>query len=265
MRIHYKDALAIIKPFGFLKNEAKRLSDKQIQILQSRRIECVLVSFKDIVYFDKQDLANLIATLQDIATRANVNVGFCDYSTYKHHIILKNLGVLVTFSLFETYQVASLFFGRLSKNKLKEKILLFNSNVQKRDLIQKKLQERGYECDLCKNYKDFISKKNEYKYCIGSWTTISINRKTIEVINRDDTIIYKISGMIDSEFESIFDMDLHMGLMASGFKFFAFVVDAANISNIIGANFLVSLSKQSSMQGAIIGIYGINKIQYRLE
>lgn len=159
MRIHYKDALAIIKPFGFLKNEAKRLSDKQIQILQSRRIECVLVSFKDIVYFDKQDLANLIATLQDIATRANVNVGFCDYSTYKHHIILKNLGVLVTFSLFETYQVASLFFGRLSKNKLKEKILLFNSNVQKRDLIQKSYKSVDMNAIFAKTIKILLAKK----------------------------------------------------------------------------------------------------------
>lgn len=259
MRIHFKGALAILRPFGFLQSNNMRLNDSEINMIKARRSECVLISLRDAIDFDKQWLSAMINLLQDVSARTQASVGICDYSAYKHQIILKNLGVIVTFSLFESYKEATLFFGRVSRAKLAKKVLLFNNNVQKRDLIQKRLNERGYECDICKNFREFIQKKAESEYAIGSWTTLSVARKAVEIFNRDDMIVYRISGLIDSEFKASFDFELHKSFMASGFKFFALIVDAASITNILGANFLVFLAEQSSKNGASIGICGINK------
>ncbi|BCX79569.1 hypothetical protein [Campylobacter sp. 19-13652] len=259
MRIHYKGALTILRPFGFLKNKSIKIGETEINTILARQCECVLVSLRDVIYFDKQWLMQTVTMLQDIAARTGLSVGICDYTTYKHQIILKNLGVIVAFSLFESHKEAALFFGRVSSAKLAKEVLLFNNNVQKRELIQRRLADRGYECVVCKNFREFIQKRSEYKYAVGSWTTLNIAKKIIETFNHDDIIVYKISGLIDSEFNLEFDMEYHKSLMASGFKFFALIVDAASITNILGANFLVSLAKISATRGASLAICGINK------
>lgn len=259
MKIHYKGALAVLRPFGFLGNKSIKLNEADINTILAKHCECVLISLRDVIYFDKQWLMEAVTILQDIATKTGLSVGICDYTTYKHQVILKNLGIIVAFSLFESHKEAALFFGRVSSAKLSQKVLLFNNNVQKRELIQRRLLDRGYECIICKDFREFIHKKSEYKYAVGSWTTLNIAKKTIETFNHDDIIVYKISGLIDSEFNLEFDLEYHKSLMASGFKFFALIVDAASITNILGANFLVSLAKTSANWDANLAICGINK------
>lgn len=259
MRLVFKSALCVLHPFGFLNSKTFSLSDESVELIGAKRSECVLISLKNVIYFDKNTITSMIALLQEISSKLGVAIGFCDYQAYKHKLILKYCGIMVQFSLFETQETALLFFGRIKQEQLENRILLFNSNVQKRDFIKKHLVGRGYECDIAQDFKEFLSKKPDYKYHIGSWTTLYASKGRMEVFYRDDVVVYRIYGLIDSDFEQSFDMALHKALVMCGFKFFALVVEAISITNIRGANFLSDLAKDGLSSGVNIGVCGINK------
>lgn len=219
----------------------------------------MLISLKDALLFDKSSLSALLALLQELSQKLKVDIGFCDYNEFKHHIILQTYGVLVNFCLFETRQIAELFYGRVSRSGLNSVVLLFNNNIAKREYIARILQERGYRCEICKNSREFVKMRAQYRFSIGSWTTLYSLARPIEVYNRDDMVVYRIKGLIDSSFGDIFENEAFEASLANGFKFFAFIVDASSVTNTLGASFLSQLAKKAQLWGASVGICGIHQ------
>ena len=106
-----------------------------------------------------------------------------------------------------------------------------------------------------KEFKNLI-KNYEIKIYL---THININEKNISVQVRENIVIYKLTGFIDSNFAENFDMSAHFNSLKIGFKFFVFDATRARSANIHGVSFLAKLSTASAEYGATIAICGLSK------
>ena len=258
MKLLFQGSLAIFTPFGFLQNapEFKIKPEQKRQIL-IKNSACALLSLKYVALFDEASVKQALAELISVCKELKISAGVCDFSDALCDLLAKFCGNTPGLSLFETRRIASLFLGE----RVEEcgEILLFNENAQYRRLIQGYLKERGYDTQAAVGKREFSELKPKFECAIGSKTHAVFSSKDLEIFIRKEAVIYRASGLIDSEFASKFDKEGYERFLRSGFKNFAFWINTASGLNAHGASFLIKLSAQAAKLGATLALCGLNE------
>lgn len=259
MKPKIKDNVVIFYPHGFLDGDASKyeidLATKEL--IFSKKIECILISLKKVVYFNKIGINSISLAMHEIAKKVDANVAFCDYDETKFKALREMSPQSLNLSFFDSEEIAMLFFGNTEKSTKEKKIILFHENQEQKNQISLKLVGRGYIVYTAKDVNEFKNSAKNYNIKIHL-THININEKTIAVQVRDNVVIYKLTGFIDSNFAENFDMSAHNNSLKIGFKFFVFDATKARSANIHGVSFLAKLSISSAEYGATIAICGLS-------
>ncbi|MBR8464775.1 hypothetical protein KDE13_00175 [Campylobacter sp. faydin G-140] len=259
MKLTFNGSFAIIRPFGFLESDliGQFLHRDDIMLLEAKKPICILLSLKDVTFFTPVWFGYIIDKLNDLSKGIGARIGVCDYSDSLYELMIKTCYKLINFSLFQTEQIATLFVGDRAVNG--SEILLFHDSLEQRSLIELKLNKRGYKVKIETNLKEFLRLKDKYLYAIDQKTKLFYPEKFLQIFTIDSVVIYRINGLIDSDFVSKFDSKMHQNLLKTGYKFFIFWVNITSAMNALGADFLINLSKLSSKYNSIISICGLNQ------
>lgn len=259
MKPKFKESVVVFSPHGFLDGDGSKYEIEAIdkELILSRKFECILISLKKVVYFNKRGLSSIVESVYELAKKIDANIAFCDYNETKFKAIKSMSANNLNFSLFETQEIAMLFFTSPKKNSKNKKILLFHDNQEQKNQIALRLVERGYDIYVAKEIKEFRRLYDEYDIKI-SLIHINLNERNLTIKVRENVIIYKLTGYIDSNFAENFDMKAHTNSLKVGFKFFVFDAAKARSINIHGVSFLAKLSTASAEYGATIAICGLS-------
>ncbi|MGP1484599.1 MAG: STAS domain-containing protein [Campylobacter sp.] len=259
MKVNFKDEIVVFSPFGFLDGDASKYEIDKFQkdLIIAKRFECLLISFKKVVHFNRLGLNLILQTVTDLARKIQANVAFCDYNEAKFKALKDVPTQNIGFSLFETQEIASLFFSKNIGEKSQTPVIIYSENSEQRNQMALKLAERGFMAHIAKDIKIFQANKDQYKYQI-SLSQINLHERNITMQVRENVVIYKLNGFIDSNFAENFDMIMHTNSLRVGFRFFAFDATKARSANIHGVSFLSKLSTASAEFGATIAVCGLS-------
>lgn len=259
MKPKFKESVVIFHPHGFLDGDGSKYEIEAIdkELILSRKFECILISLKKVVYFNKRGLNSVIESIHELAKKIDADIAFCDYDKAKFKAIKSMSANSLNFSLFETQEIAMLFFTSAKRGSKNKKILLFHDNQEQKNQIALRLAERGHILRVAKDIREFNKLYDEYDIKI-SLIYINLNERNLTIKVRENVIIYKLTGFIDSNFAENFDMTAHTNSLKVGFKFFVFDATKARSTNIHGVSFLAKLSTASAEYGATIAICGLS-------
>ena len=256
MKPTLKNSLAIFYPQGFLDGENAKLviEAQDISYLASKQCSGALISLKKVVFFNKRGLSTSVDLLNQIQEKTGAIIGFCDYDRRKYKTILDMYDNKISFSLFETEKVATLFATTpILKDEYTENILVYNDDVEHKNQLAVELIERGYTPVVPKNENQFLEMKKECKYVVSD-SYVRSTEKQIKAHIKDNVIVYSLPTFVDSEIAEIFDMKYHTNTLRVGFKHFLFDAQEVTSLNIHGVNFLSKLSTAGAEYGANIAI-----------
>ena len=106
-----KAGVATYSPSGFIdgNNSSVMFDINQLRALENRKVKAIVISFKDVVLFNKIGLTYMHDLLIKISSEINnIIVGFVDY-TKKHYDQVLRMIPELGISLFETMQILRLF------------------------------------------------------------------------------------------------------------------------------------------------------------
>ena len=111
MRAVVKDGIGIFHPQGFLDGNANTasLTLEDIEATLSNKADMILVSLKKVIFFNRNGLDSFVKMFKKVRLNNHATVGFCDYDTKKYHAIMKFYHNELSFSLFKTQEIATLF------------------------------------------------------------------------------------------------------------------------------------------------------------
>lgn len=260
MKVTFAGSLAIVRPFGFLEINVAPSSVSKTNLMQicSRHVSAILLSLKNVTFFSPLWLNGTCEHLSSIAREIGADFAICDYDEEFFDFATKASKNIMRFSFFESEKIARLF---LSDNidVGNETVVIYNKNEQYKEYISSLLQQRYIESRFVKNLQEFNAAKRAYKYVIGPLNRIVLSKKDIEIFIKENVVIYKIEGLIDSSFAQKFDQKFHEKLLRIGYKIFVFWSDSVGALNIIGADFLIKLSETSQKNGGVLVICGLNE------
>ena len=261
MKPALKNSLAVFYPQGFLDGENAKMIIEPLDIafLATKKCEAVLISLKKIVFFNKRGLSTAVELLSQIQEKTQAIIGFCDYDKKKYQTILEMYQYKVSFSLFETDQIAMLFTGvPLCKDPDTKKIVVYNSNLEQKNHLAMELYERGYKPAIAKDASQFESLKQTCDYHISN-SYLGSSEKHVKVHIKDNVIVYSLPSFVDSVLAEKFDMFYHDNSLKVGFQYFLFNAEKVSSINIHGVNFLAKLSTAGAEYGATIAISGLGE------
>ncbi|MCD8213522.1 MAG: hypothetical protein LUC34_05690 [Campylobacter sp.] len=260
MKITFNGSLAILRPFGFLESDSivDNLTQKDIDLIISRNTTCILLSLKNVTFFTPAWFAGTINKYVEISKQTKIYFGICDYDDSLFDLMIKIGSKLINFSLFETEEIAGLFFNKIAIN-ADEKIVVFNENFEHRAFVLQALSERGYVPRVAQHLREFSRVSKTRPYAISKRTHLVAPRKSLEIFIKDNVVVYRIDGIMDSDFIEQFNIDYHQNMLKIGYKFFIFWVNNTSALNVRGAEFLIKLSQSSSKFGALLVICGLNQ------
>ena len=260
MKPALKNSLAVFYPQGFLDGEnAKAIIEPQdIAYLANKKCEAVLISLKKIVFFNKRGLSTAVELLSQIQEKTQAVIGFCDYDEKKYKTILEMYQYKVSFSLFETDQIAMLFAGvPLSKDPDTKKIVIYNDNLEQKNHLAMELYERGYKPIIARDVQQFATIKADSEFSISN-SYLGSSEKHVKVHIKDNVIVYSLPSFVDSVLAEKFDMRYHDNSLKVGFHYFLFNAEKVSSINVHGVNFLAKLSTAGAEYGATIAISGLS-------
>ena len=260
MKVTFTGSLAIVRPFGFLEVNVtpSSVSKADLGQISSRQISTILLSLKNVTFFSPLWLNSTCEHLSSIARSIGAEFAICDCDNIFYELVTKTSKNIMRFSFFESEKIASLFLNDNIDNE-SETVVIYNKNEQYKEYISSLLQQRCYEGKFVRSLQEFSAAKNAYKYAIGPLNHIVLGKKEIEVFIKNDAVVYKIDGLIDSSFAQKFDQKFHEKLLRIGYKFFVFWSDSVGALNIIGADFLIKLSESSQKNGGVLVLCGLNE------
>lgn len=259
MRPTLKNGLAIFTPQGFLDGEnAKVIIEPQdIQFLVEKGCEAALISLKKVVFFNKRGLTTIVGLLEQVQEKTGSLIGFCDYNLKKYNTILEMYQHKVSFSLFESDAIATLFVGvPLGENIDTKKIVVYNDDVDQKNQLVLELYERGYKPTVAKSKENFSQQLPSHEVAVSN-SYIASSQRHLQIHIKDNVIVYSLSSFVDSVLAEKFDMRYHENSLRVGFSFFLFNAHTVSSINVHGVNFLSRLSTAGAEHGATIAVCGL--------
>jgi len=260
MRAVLKNGIGVFTPQGFLDGNSGSafLSIEDIEATVKLNANMIIVSLKKVIFFNRNGLDTFVKMFLKVrSSNSNITVGFCDYDEKKYEAIMKFYKNDLGFSLFKTYEIASLF-AKNFKNENKS-VLLFNKDKSQRAAMAIELHDNGHNPIIAQTQEEFDEKaKNKDSYdVIISTTYIGQMGQNIATRVTGNAIIYTVSSFLDAEIGNNFNIAYHNNSLNVGFRLFIFDAYKVVSMNIHALNFFSKLASSSAEYNATICFVGL--------
>jgi CheY-specific phosphatase CheX len=244
MKFSIRESVMVYAPVGFMDSHTapsiinidytvERI--KVINDIKKDGIKLLLISFKEVVFFNSNGLRIILEDLKKVRKALDptpLGVGICDYDNKNYIAIRRAFPEKMDFSLYETLEIAMLFTSNKRKEKDQNSILIWNLDYEQKNLQSLELFERDYTPTVVHNRRDFeLHCKKDYKYVISKTYIGSV--KNIIPLARisGNAVIYILDGYLDSDIGRQFDYNYHQKALKMGFKLFIF-----DMKSVVGMN-----------------------------
>jgi CheY-specific phosphatase CheX len=255
MRPIIKKGIAVFYPQGFLDSNfaESMLSIDDIKATESLQTSMVLVSLKKIIFFNKNGLEVFVKMLLKVRKANHSTIGFCDYDLKKYNSIMKFFKDDLPFSLFNTYDSATLFAS--SFNEDKKNVLVYSDNKSQRSIMAIELHNSGHNPIIVQTQEDFdkkIKNKKLYDIVIENSHIGSIENGAISTRVSGNAIIYNLNSFLDASITNSFNIYYHNNSLKAGFRLFIFEAYEVVSMNIHAVNFFSRLASSAAEYNATI-------------
>lgn len=259
MRAVVKDGIGVFHPQGFLdgNTNATTLSIEDIEATLHNNADMILVSLKKVVYFNRNGLDGFVKMFKKVRHKNHATVGFCDYDSKKYHAIMRFYENDLSFSLFQTQEIASLFADSF-KNKNKN-VLLYSPDKSQRAAMAIELHDNGHNPIVAQTQEEFNQKakaQNAYDLIIQETFLGQMGQKVASRVT-GNAIIYTVSSFLDAEIADTFNIAYHKNSLNVGFRLFIFDAYKVVSMNIHALNFFSKLSSAAAEYNATICFVGM--------
>lgn len=260
MRAIIKNGVGVFSPQGFLDGASGTsiLSIEDIDATVAQNADMILVSLKKVIFFNRNGLDAFVKMFTKVRTANQTTVGFCDYDTKKYDAIIRFYKDDLSFSLFRTQEIATLFASSY-KNQAKN-ILLYNDDKSQRASMAIELHDNGHNPVIAQTQKEFdekIKANNAYDIIITETFLGQMGQKVAARVT-GNAIIYTVSSFLDAEIGSTFDIAYHNNSLNVGFRLFIFDMYKVVSMNVHALNFFSKLSSAGAEYNATICFVGMS-------
>jgi CheY-specific phosphatase CheX len=259
MRAVVKNGIGIFHPQGFLDGSANAtyLSIEDIEATIQNNANMILVSLKKVIFFNRNGLDSFVKMFQKVRSQNKATVGFCDYDTKKYNAIMKFYNDELSFSLFKTQEIATLFsenYKNTNKN-----VLLFSDDKSQRAAMAIELHDNGHNPIVAQTEDEFFQKakaENAYDEIIDDTYLGQMGQKVATRVT-GNAIIYTVSAFLDAEIGNTFNIAYHNNSLNVGFRLFIFDMYKVVSMNIHALNFFSKLASAGAEYNATICFVGM--------
>jgi len=259
MRAIVKNGIGVFHPQGFLDGNASAsyISLEDIDATIHNNADMILVSLKKVIFFNRNGLDSFVKMFKKVRAKNRTTVGFCDYDTKKYNSILKFYHNELSFSLFKTQEIASLFSaGYKNTNK---NVLLFSEDKSQRAAMAIELHDNGHNPIIAQTQEEFYKKaeaQNAYDEIIEDTYLGQMGQKVATRVT-GNAIIYTISAFLDAEIGNTFNIAYHNNSLNVGFRLFIFDAYKVLSMNVHALNFFSKLASSAAEYNATICFVGM--------
>jgi len=260
MRALVRNGIGVFTPQGFLDASSGNsfLSIDDIETTITQNASMVLVSLKKVIFFNRNGLDSFVKMFQKVRSANHCIVGFCDYDTKKYDAIINFYQDDLSFSLFKTQEIATLFSSNY-KNQNKN-ILLYNEDKSQRAAMAIELHDNGHNPIVAQSHSEFEEKSNaENAYdIIITDTYLGQMGQSVATRVTGNAIIYTVSSFLDAEIGNTFNIAYHNNSLNVGFRLFIFDMYKVISMNVHALNFFSKLSSAGAEYNATICFVGMS-------
>jgi len=260
MRALVRNGIGVFTPQGFLDGSSGNsfLSIDDIEATITQNANMVLVSLKKVIFFNRNGLDSFVKMFQKVRSANHCTVGFCDYDTKKYDAIINFYQDDLSFSLFKTQEVATLFSSNY-KNQNKN-ILLYNEDKSQRAAMAIELHDNGHNPIVAQSHSEFEEKSNaENAYdIIITDTYLGQMGQSVATRVTGNAIIYTVSSFLDADIGNTFNIAYHNNSLNVGFRLFIFDTYKVISMNVHALNFFSKLSSAGAEYNATICFVGMS-------
>ena len=259
MRAIVKDGIGVFHPQGFLDGNANAtyLTIEDIEATLHNNADMILVSLKKVIFFNRNGLDSFVKMFKKVRLKNHATVGFWDYDIKKYEAIMRFYDNDLTFSLFQTQEIANLF-ATSYKNKNKN-VLLYSEDKSQRAAMAIELHDNGHNPIVTQTQEEFTQKakaQNAYDVLIENTFLGQMGQKVATRVT-GNAIIYTVSSFLDTEIGSTFNIAYHNNSLNVGFRLFIFDAYKVVSMNIHALNFFSKLSSSAAEYNATICFVGM--------
>ncbi len=259
MRAIVKDGIGIFSPQGFLDGNSATsfLTIEDINATENLKVDMILVSLKKVIFFNRNGLDTFVKMFVKVRLKNHATVGFCDYDNKKFQAIMNFYKDDINFSLFKTYEIASLFSSNF-KNDSKS-VLLFSDDKSQRSAMAIELHDNGHNPIIAQTKQEFLekaSKEGSYDMVIEDTYLGQMGQKIATRVT-GNAIIYTISSFLDANIGNTFNIAYHNNSLNVGFTLFIFDAYKVVSMNIHALNFFSRLASSAAEYNATICFAGM--------
>lgn len=259
MRAVVKDRVGVFYPQGFLdgNNAPSYLTIEDIKATEQLNVDMLLVSLKKVVFFNLNGIDVFVKLLQRVKAKNHIDVGICDYDQKKYESIMAYYKDNLSFSLFNTQEIAELFTASYTNQG--KTLLLFSEDPSQRSAMAIELYDNGHNPIIAQTKEDFIEKSanpDAYDVIIKN-THLGLMGQKVATRVTGNAIIYTVSGFLDAEIGSTFNIAYHTNSLNVGFRLFIFDAYKVLSMNIHAVNFLSKLCSAAAEYNATICFVGM--------
>jgi CheY-specific phosphatase CheX/anti-anti-sigma regulatory factor len=260
MKAVVKNGVAVFSPQGFLDGNSANsfLEIGDVEAAMNLKADLILVSLKKVIFFNRNGLDTFIKLFSQIRKKNKAVVGFCDYDDKKYKAIKNFYKNEIYFSLFKSVETAYLFSSSF-KNQNKN-ILIYSHDNSQRSAMAIELHDNGHNPIIAQNEADFLAKKakkSSYDYIIES-TYLGQMGQNIATRVTGNAIVYTVSGYLDVEIGTQFNIEYHNNSLNVGFRLFIFDAYKVKSMNVHALNFFSKLSSAGAEYNATICFAGMS-------
>ena len=260
MRAVVKDGIGVFTPQGFLdgNSSASFVSIDDIEATLKLKANIILVSLKKVIFFNRNGLDMFVKLFSKVRSSNHAVVGFCDYDIKKYEAINKFYSKDMNFSMFATYEIATLFsnsYTNTSKN-----VLVYSDDKSQRAAIAIELHDNGHNPIITQTKKEFdekVKNKNSYDVVIEN-TLLGQMGQAVSTRVSGNAIIYTVSSFLDTEIGNTFNIEYHNNSLNIGFRLFIFDAYKVISMNVHALNFFSKLSSAAAEYNATICFVGLS-------
>jgi len=260
MRAVVKNGIGVFSPQGFLDCSSGNsfLSIDDIEATISQNAEMVLVSLKKVIFFNRNGLDAFVKMFKNVRAKNHTVVGFCDYDTKKYDAIIRFYQDDLSFSLFKTHEIATLFAS--GYNNQNKNVLLYSADNSQRAAIAIELHDNGHNPIIAQSEEEFEAKaqaENAYDIILTD-TYLGQMGQSVATRVTGNAIIYTVSSFLDAEIAQTFNIAYHNNSLNVGFRLFIFDAYKVVSMNIHALNFFSKLASSGAEYNATICFVGMN-------
>ena len=259
MRAVVKNGIGIFTPQGFLDGNSATayLTIDDIEATAALKVDMILVSLKKVIFFNRNGLDAFVKMFAKVRSANHATVGFCDYDEKKYDTIVRFFKNELTFSLFKTQEIASLFTSNF-KNESKS-VLLYSEDKSQRAAMAIELHDNGHNPIISPNHSDFLEKstnESAYDYIVSDTYLGQMGQKIATRVT-GNAIIYTVSSFLDADIGNTFNIAYHNNSLNVGFRLFVFDAYKVVAMNVHALNFFSRLASSSAEYNATICFAGL--------